>query len=76
MTAEILKDNLHYLIIESKYFPKNPKRAIFEAFEKGNKLIKTMKNKVGNVKGHIECPLSSDETGHRIVSEDMKRKMR
>ena len=54
MTAEILKDNLHYLIIESKYFPKNPKRAIFEAFEKGNKLIKTMKNKVGNVKGHID----------------------
>jgi len=46
MTAEILKDNLHYLIVESRYFPKSPKRAIFEAFRKAAVLIKFIKSKV------------------------------
>ena len=54
MTAEILKDNLHYLVVESKYFPKRPKMAIFEAFQKGDSLIKSLKNKVKKVKGHMD----------------------
>jgi hypothetical protein len=54
MSAEILKDNLHYLIIESKHFPNNPKLAIFEAFRKGDNLIKSLKHKVDRAEGRTD----------------------